>query len=253
MMIFYLPHSYTSHFMLPQIVYRILPPGTDRPAFRQVERHLLRRIETVQHHEYDTVARVARPILSRVCGIRDVVVIYAPPERRKALTHNGILVDLDDVLVSQDLKGLFRSISKVSTDEQGRLQKRPGSEMALRFIEGQIPWRCALVGIANFQQIQIIVAKEVGSLGVKRCCVDDGGKCSPRWPDIARVTPRLSDSPAPDEGLVPSPLGEGVLEGDVCARGKLGDGVGHACEAPDHAVLGDVVGRDVWVGCQIMI
>lgn len=231
--------------MLPQIVHRVLPSSTDGPAFRQVERHLLRRIETVQDHEDDTVARVSRPILSGVCGIGDVIVVDAPPEWRETFAHDRILVDLDDVFISQDLEGLIRSIAEVGTDEQGRLQKRPSCEVALCFVEGQITRWSALSSIADFQQIQVVVAEEVGSFGVERCCVDDGGKRSPGRPDITRVAPRLSNPPTPDEGLVPSPLAKGVLEGDVRAGRKLGDGVGHACEAPDHAVLGDIVGRDV--------
>lgn len=220
-----LPHSHTGYFVLPQIVYRVLPSSTDGPTFRQIKRHLLRRIETVQNHEDDTVARVSRPILGRVCGIRDVIVVDTPPERRETLAYDRVLVDLDDVLVSKDLKGLFRSIAKVGTDEQGGLEERPGGEVTLCFIEGQIARWGALSGIADFQQVQIIVAKEVSSFGMERCCVDDGGKRSPGGSDVASIAPRLSDPPPPDIGLVPSPLAKRVLEGDVRASRKLGYGV----------------------------
>jgi hypothetical protein len=40
------------------------------------------------------------------------------------------------------------------------------------------------------------------------------------------------------------------LESDVGASRELGDGVGHAREAADHAVLGDVVGGYVCLGRQ---
>ena len=80
----------------------------DGPAFRQVERHLLRRIETIQNHEDDTTARVSRPIICRMCGIGDVIVIDAPSERRETLAYDRVLVDLDDVFVPR--------ISKVSSE-----------------------------------------------------------------------------------------------------------------------------------------
>jgi hypothetical protein len=88
-----------------------------------------------------------------VCGIGDVIVIDAPSERRETLAYDRVLVDLDDVLVSKDLERLFRSVAEVGTDEQGGLEERPSGEVALCFVEGQISWRGALSGIADFQQV----------------------------------------------------------------------------------------------------
>ena len=114
---------------------------------------------------------------------------------------------------------------KVCTDEQGGLEEYPGGEVAIRFIEGQIARWGSLSSIAHLQQVQVIVTEEVGSFGMERCCVDGSGKQSPGWPNVASVAPRLSDSPAPDKGLVPSPLAKGILESDVGASCELGDGV----------------------------
>jgi hypothetical protein len=122
--------------------------------------------------------------------------------------------------------------------------------MALRFIVGQITRRRPSTSIPDLEQVQIVVSEEVGCLGMKRCRVDDSSKLSPVRFDVTCVSPRLSDSAAPDPGLVPSPLAEGVLEGDIRESCELSDCVGHACEAPDHAVLGDVVGWYVCLGRQ---
>jgi hypothetical protein len=236
--------------MFPQIINLILSPSLNSPALREIERHLLGRVETVENHEDDTIARVPRPVLSRVRGIVDIVVVDSPSERRETLANNRVLVDLDNVSVPQDLKRLLRGIPEISTDEQRRLQKRPGSEMAFRFVVCQVTRRSASTSVPDLKQVQIIVSEEVGCFGMKRRRVDDGGKFSPPRFDVACIPPRLSDPAAPDPRLVPSPLAEGILESDIRASRELGDGVGHACEAADHAVLGDVVGWYVCSGRQ---
>lgn len=236
--------------MFPQIIHRILPSGAYSPALGQIERHLLWGVKTVQDHEHDPVARVARPVLSRMGGVVDVVVVDTPSKRRDTFADHRILVDLDDVSVSQDLERLLSSIAEVSANKQRRLKKCPRSEMALRLIIRQVSWRITLASISYFEQVQIVVAEEVGCFRMKGGRVDDCSQLGPPRLDVAGVAPRLGYPATPDPGLVPSPLAEGVLESDIGASGELGDGVGHSCEAADHAVLGDVVGWYVWLRCQ---
>lgn len=220
-----LPDSYASHFMFPQIIHRILPSGTYGPALSKVKRHLLWGVEAVQHHEHDAVARVARPVLSRMGGIVDIVVINTPSEGCDALADDRILVDLDYVFVSQDLERFFSSIGEISTDEQRRLQKCPRSKMALCFVVRQVSWRIALASVSYFKQVQIVVAEEVGCFRMKGGCIDDCSQLRPPRLNVSGVAPRLSNPTAPNPGLVPAPLAKGVLESDVGASGKLGDGV----------------------------
>jgi hypothetical protein len=122
--------------------------------------------------------------------------------------------------------------------------------MAFRFVVCQISRRRPSTCIPDLKQVQIIVSEEIGCFGMKRRRVDDGSKLDPGRFDVACVPPRLSDSATPDPRLIPSPLAEGVLESDIRASCELGDCVGHACEAADHAVLGDVVGWYVCSGRQ---
>jgi hypothetical protein len=93
------PHSHTSDFVFPQIIHLVLSSSLNSPALREIERHLLRSIKTVQNHENNTIARVPRPVLSRMRGIVHVIIVDAPSERRETLANDRVLVDLDDVSV----------------------------------------------------------------------------------------------------------------------------------------------------------
>lgn len=93
-------------------------------------------------------------------GIRHIVRINTPAERRNGLPDIWILVNLYEVPIAKDLDCLARCIGEVSPYYQRTFQQRPGCEMTLRFIVREVADRGALPSISDFEHVHVVMPIE---------------------------------------------------------------------------------------------
>nr|GFD54678.1 hypothetical protein [Tanacetum cinerariifolium] len=63
----------------PHIVHVVETTGAYRPAFSQVEEHVLRGVEVVKEHKNDAIAAVTGPVLRGMGGVRYKVWLIVTP------------------------------------------------------------------------------------------------------------------------------------------------------------------------------
>ena len=193
----HVPHCSAILSMAPHVINTVLPSRANRPALRQVEKHLGLGVLGIQHHEDDAVRRVAGPVLSRMCRVARKVRVHAPAKGRDGLTDIGILVDADEVCIAEDLDSLVRCVREIRPNDQWRLEQRPCCEVALGFVVGEVTDRIALARVADFHDVHIVVSVEVVGEVAEAGLVDYTCDAAPPWFDIAVDAPRLRDARAP--------------------------------------------------------
>jgi len=204
----HVPHSDARGVVLPHVVYTVLTTGTDRPGLRQVEKHRLGGVLTVQDHENNTVAGVAGPVLGGMRRVGCIVWVDTPSERADRFANVRVLVDLDKVFVAKDLNGLVCCVGKIGSNDQWRLHQSPRGEVRFCLFIRQIARRRALTGVAHLHDVHIVVAVEVRRPVLERNLIDDSRNRAPEWLDVSVDPPSLRDRLAPDPWLFPSPLAE---------------------------------------------
>jgi len=192
--------------MTPQIVDTIHAPRSNSPAFSQIEKHISRLVKWVKDHEDYAITTVSGPILRRVCGIRNIVRIDTPAERRNGLANIRVLVNLYEVAIAKYLNRLARCVGKISPYYQWTFQQRPGCEMALRFVVRQVAYRVALPSISDLEHVHVVVTIESCAHGQETGLVNDGSDCAPPRFDISINAPAVTNLLAPNPGLLPTPF-----------------------------------------------